>query len=60
MIIVPEPAIAGLITEAATFEAVEPVFAAMARGAATNFPVMREPLGGGRQCGFESGQDRRV
>ena len=47
-----------LISQAAAFEAIKPVFAAMARGAATNFPVMREALGGWRQCGFESGQDR--
>ncbi len=58
MHIVPEKEIAGLITADAAFEAVEAVFAAMARGDAYNFPVVREALGEGRQYGFKSGLDR--
>lgn len=58
MWIVPETAIAGLVTPEAAFAAVEAVFAAMARGEARNFPVVREALGGGRQYGFKSGLDR--
>lgn len=45
MIVVPERLIAGLISEAAVFEAIEDVFAAMARGEARNFPVIREAIG---------------
>ena len=37
---------------------VEATFAAMARGEAYNFPVVREALGEGRQYGFKSGLDR--
>jgi ornithine cyclodeaminase len=58
MLIVPESAIAGLITPEAAFAAVEATFAAMARGEAYNFPVVREALGEGRQYGFKSGLDR--
>ena len=58
MWIVPEAAIGGLISPEAAFAAVEAVFAAMARGEAGNFPVVREALGGGRQYGFKSGLDR--
>ncbi len=58
MFIVPEKEIAGLITPDAAFAAVEAVFAAMARGDAYNFPVVREALGEGRQYGFKSGLDR--
>lgn len=58
MLIVPEAEIAGLITPEAAFAAVEATFAAMARGAACNFPVVREALGEGRQYGFKSGLDR--
>lgn len=58
MLIVPEAEIAGLITPEAAFAAVEATFAAMARGAAYNFPVVREALGEGRQYGFKSGLDR--
>lgn len=43
--IVPEGMIADLLTRDASFEAVEKVFAAMAAGDATNFPVVREALG---------------
>ncbi|MTD99640.1 ornithine cyclodeaminase family protein [Paracoccus sp. YIM 132242] len=45
MWVVPEAEIAGLMTPEAAFEAVEAVFAAMARGDARNFPVVREALG---------------
>lgn len=45
MLVVPESAIAGLMTPEAAFDAVEGVFAAMARGDARNFPVVREALG---------------
>jgi ornithine cyclodeaminase len=43
--IVPEGMIADLLTRDASFDAVEKVFAAMAAGDATNFPVVREALG---------------
>lgn len=58
MIIVPESAIAELVTPEDAFCAVEAVFAAMAGGEAYNFPVVREALGEGRQYGFKSGLDR--
>jgi alanine dehydrogenase len=58
MWIVPESAMAELLTPEAALGAVEAVFAAMARGEAGNFPVVREALGGGRQYGFKSGIDR--
>lgn len=58
MFLVPEAAIADLVTPEAAFAAVEGVFAAMARGEAGNFPVVREALGAGRQYGFKSGLDR--
>jgi len=59
MIIVPEPEIAGLMDEQAAFEAVEAVFAAMARGEAYNFPVVREAIGHADALyGFKSGFDR--
>lgn len=45
MWIVPEGEIAGLMTPEAAFDAVEAVFAAMARGDASNFPVVREAIG---------------
>ncbi|WP_136684021.1 ornithine cyclodeaminase family protein [Falsirhodobacter xinxiangensis] len=45
MLVLPEAAIAGLITREDCFDAVENVFVAMAEGAARNFPVIREPLG---------------
>jgi len=60
MRIVPEALIAGLVTAEDAFAAVEAVFAAMARGEARNFPVVREALGGGRHYGFKSGQDAGV
>ncbi|MCB1394512.1 MAG: ornithine cyclodeaminase family protein [Rhodobacter sp.] len=58
MFVVPERMIAGLMTPEEAFGAVEAVFAAMAEGAAYNFPVVREALGEGRQYGFKSGLDR--
>lgn len=59
MIIVPEREIAGLITAEASFDAVEAVFAAMARGDACNFPVIREAIGHADALyGFKSGFDR--
>ena len=58
MLIVPEALIAGLVSPADAFAAVEATFAAMARGEAYNFPVVREALGEGRQYGFKSGLDR--
>lgn len=57
--IVPESAIGPLITEEASFEAVEAVFAAMSRGDAYNFPVIREAIGHAEALyGFKSGFDR--
>lgn len=58
MLIVPEALIAGLVSAEDAFAAVEQCFAAMAGGAARNFPVVREALGDGRQYGFKSGLDR--
>ncbi len=59
MLIVPEREIAGLISEAEAYAAVEAVFAAMARGEATNFPVVREAIGHADALyGFKSGFDR--
>jgi alanine dehydrogenase len=58
MLIVPEALIADLVTAEDAFVAIEACFASMARGAAYNFPVVREALGEGRQYGFKSGLDR--
>jgi ornithine cyclodeaminase len=58
MLIVPEALIADLVSPADAFAAVEACFAAMSRGDAYNFPVVREALGEGRQYGFKSGLDR--
>jgi alanine dehydrogenase len=58
MLIVPEALIAWLVSPEDAFTAIEATFAAMARGAAYNFPVVREALGDGRQYGFKSGLDR--
>lgn len=60
MLIVPERLIAELVSPADAFAAIEACFAAMARGEAYNFPVVREALGEGRQYGFKSGLDRRA
>ncbi|MEO0702468.1 MAG: iminosuccinate reductase BhcD [Pseudomonadota bacterium] len=57
--IVPESAIANLISAEASFEAVEATFGAMARGDAYNFPVIREAIGHADALyGFKSGFDR--
>ena len=58
MLIIPERLIADLVSPADAFAAIEACFAAMARGEAYNFPVVREALGEGRQYGFKSGLDR--
>ncbi|NNU81140.1 ornithine cyclodeaminase family protein [Halovulum dunhuangense] len=59
MHIVPEARIAELVTAEAAFTAVESVFAAMASGAAYNFPVVREALGHEDALyGFKGGFDR--
>ena len=59
MIIVPEREIGKLLTAAECVPAVEKVFAAMASGAARNFPVVREALGHAEALyGFKSGFDR--
>ncbi len=58
MLIIPEALIADLVSPQDAFAAVGACFAAMARGEAHNFPVVREALGEGRQYGFKSGLDR--
>ena len=59
MLIVPEREIAGLVSEADAYDAVEAVFAAMARGEAVNFPVVREAIGHAEALyGFKGGFDR--
>ena len=59
MLIVPEAEIAGLMDRKSCFEAVEGVFAAMSRGDAYNFPVIREAIGHADALyGFKSGFDR--
>ncbi|MEO1536139.1 MAG: iminosuccinate reductase BhcD [Pseudomonadota bacterium] len=59
MWIVPEKEIAGLMTRAAAFDAVEKVFAAMAAGDAYNFPVVREAIGHEDALyGFKGGFDQ--
>ncbi len=59
MYIVPERVIGDLITAEASFDAVEAVFGAMARGDAYNFPVIREAIGyADALYGFKSGFDR--
>ncbi len=59
MIIVPEKEIAGLMTRADAFDAIEQVFASMAKGTAYNFPVIREAIGHAEALyGFKSGFDR--
>ena len=59
MIIVPEAAIADLMTRDQAFDAVEKVFASMSRGSAYNFPVIREAIGHADALyGFKSGFDR--
>ena len=59
LVIVPEGLIPGMLTRQAAFDAVEKVFAAMAEGAARNFPVVREALGHEDALyGFKGGFDR--
>lgn len=59
MIIVLEKEIATLIDRKASFDAVESVFAAMARKDAYNFPVIREAIGyADALYGFKSGFDK--
>ncbi len=60
MYIVPEKEIGGLMDRAASFDAVEAVFAAMASKDAYNFPVIREAIGHADALyGFKSGFDRK-
>jgi ornithine cyclodeaminase len=59
MFLVPEDLARTLVTPEAAFDAVEGVFAAMARGQARNFPVVREALGHADALyGFKSGFDK--
>ncbi|MDF1750816.1 MAG: ornithine cyclodeaminase family protein [Alphaproteobacteria bacterium] len=59
MIIVSEETCTKIIDRASAFTAVEQVFAAMARGDAYNFPVIREAIGHAEALyGFKSGFDR--
>lgn len=59
MILLPEHLIPDLVTPEAAFEAVEAVFAAMARDHACNFPVVRDSLGHADAIyGIKSGFDR--
>ncbi|HHC29640.1 MAG TPA: ornithine cyclodeaminase family protein [Rhodobacterales bacterium] len=59
LVIVGEDQCQALISRADAFSAVEDVFAAMARGDAWNFPVVREALGyADALYGFKSGFDR--
>ena len=58
MYIVPEAAIADILTRADAFDAVEKVFAAMSAGDAYNFPVIREAIGHEEALyGFKGGFD---
>lgn len=58
MYIVPEAAIADILTRADAFNAVEKVFAAMSAGDAYNFPVIREAIGHEEALyGFKGGFD---
>ncbi|GAB5470844.1 MAG: ornithine cyclodeaminase family protein [Rhodospirillales bacterium] len=59
MLIVTEETCRDLMGRAEAFTAVEAVFAAMAKGEAYNFPVVREAIGHGDALyGFKSGFDR--
>lgn len=59
MIIVPEKVIPNLIDRTTSYNAVEAVFGAMARGDAYNFPVIREDIGyADALYGFKSGFDK--
>lgn len=58
MFVVAEKEIAGLMTPEAAFEAIEAVFASMARRKAYNFPVVREAIGHEDALyGFKAGFD---
>lgn len=59
MLVVTEQVVRELVTKESAFESVEAVFAAMARGDAYNFPVVREDIGyAGALYGFKSGFDK--
>ncbi|ROR94926.1 ornithine cyclodeaminase [Sinobacterium caligoides] len=59
LVIVPEDVCKKVIDRASAFTAVESVFAAMAKGDAYNFPVIREAIGyADALYGFKSGFDR--
>lgn len=59
VVVVPEAVCSEVISRADAFDAVEKVFAAMARGDAYNFPVIREAIGHADALyGFKSGFDR--
>ncbi len=59
MLIVTEATCREIVDRLAAFDAVEKVFAAMARGEAYNFPVVREAIGHADALyGFKSGFDR--
>ncbi|MFW8637011.1 iminosuccinate reductase BhcD [Cribrihabitans pelagius] len=59
MYIVPEKAIADLVSRKDAFDAVEQVFASMSKRSAYNFPVIREAIGHADALyGFKSGFDR--
>ena len=59
MYIVPESAIADLVSRKDSFDAVEQVFASMSKRSAYNFPVIREAIGHAEALyGFKSGFDR--
>ncbi|MFW8596093.1 iminosuccinate reductase BhcD [Cribrihabitans neustonicus] len=59
MYIVPEKAIADLVSRKDAFDAVEKVFASMSKRSAYNFPVIREAIGHADALyGFKSGFDR--
>ncbi|MDP4033329.1 MAG: ornithine cyclodeaminase family protein [Pseudorhodobacter sp.] len=57
MLIIPEALIADLVSADDAYAAIEASFAAMARGQARNFPVVREALDAGALYGFKSGVD---
>lgn len=60
MYIVPESAIADILTRPDAFDAVEQVFAAMSAGNAYNFPVIREAIGHEEALyGFKGGFDSK-
>lgn len=60
MIIIPESAVAELVTPSDCLKAVEKVFASMANRSAYNFPVIREAIGHADALyGFKSGFDRK-